>query len=574
MAILERFPANQVRVSGLIGQRLDLTWKNSLLALDWDKDFLKPFQDKAAEQGAYIGLGKTFDALVRFAAYTNNAELLHLRRHVLDSLLAAQLPDGYLGLFVPASRITVLWDVHEQSYILLALIADWRYFDNKASLKAARRLGDYLTTRISRQELELLGRDHSVTLSTIGLDRAMLALHAATRDPRYLDFVTQVQDLPRWDLDIVEGRHGKIEGHAYAYFTKCLAQVELYEISGEDKLLSQTRRALDYLRKQGGLLITGSCSQTECWHSDQRGDGDLGETCATAYFIRLLSKLLQLEGDGPYGDLMERAIYNALFAAQSPDGRRLRYYVPFEGPRVYWDLDTYCCPGNFRRIMSELPEMVFYRQESGVVVNLYTPSRLTTELQPGLPLTIEQETDYPNSGEVTLRVSPASPTRFEVNLRIPAWCKQVAAAVNGDPVSIPERTHFLRLQREWKTGDTIELSLDMPWRLIRGLGLQEGKAAVMRGPMLFCLNPQRNPTIGETDPKSVEIDPSSLAPPIPDDTVRQHGVGCPLKGRADDAHDYDLVLTEFADPDGVATYFRAARSEIALEEDELLERGV
>ena len=131
---------------------------------------------------------------------------------------------------------------------------------------------------------------------------------------------------------------------------------------------------MDFLTRQDGLVITGACGYQECWHDNQQGFFKLGETCATAYLIRLLDNMLRLEGDTLYGDMMERTIYNALFAAQSPDGRNLRYYSPFEGKRVYFDKDTYCCPCNFRRIIAELPTMVYYRCGGGLAINLYTTS--------------------------------------------------------------------------------------------------------------------------------------------------------------------------------------------------------
>ena len=77
---------------------------------------------------------------------------------------------------------------------------------------------------------------------------------------------------------------------------------------------------------------------------------------------------------------MERTIYNGLFAAQSPDGRQIRYYSPFDGPRAYFDKDTYCCPNNYRRIVAELPAMVFYRAHGGVAVNLYESATATIGL--------------------------------------------------------------------------------------------------------------------------------------------------------------------------------------------------
>ncbi len=135
-------PVGALTLGGWLGQRYDLTWRGNLLALNWDEDFLRPFQEKKSEAGFYVGLGKTFEGLTRFAAGTRDEKLLALRRHVLDALLASQDPDGYLGTYLPEVRISRLWDVHELAYILFALVSDWRLFGEAASLDAAKRLGN------------------------------------------------------------------------------------------------------------------------------------------------------------------------------------------------------------------------------------------------------------------------------------------------------------------------------------------------------------------------------------------------------------------------------------------------
>ena len=170
------------------------------------------------------------------------------------------------------------------------------------------------------------------------------------------------------------------------------------------------------------MVVTGGCGDHECWHNTQTGTVNLTETCAMVYVLKFLDNLLQLEGDSLYGDLMERAIYNQLFSAQSPDGRKLRYYTPFDGPRSYFPKDTYCCPNNYRRAMSDLPEWIYYRSGDGVTVNLYTASSARVKLENGVQLSIAQETDYPNSGTVTLRIDPDQASEFSVSLRIPRWC--------------------------------------------------------------------------------------------------------------------------------------------------------
>ena len=271
-------------------------------------------------------------------------------------------------------------------------------------------------------------------MSVTGLERTLLTLAAATGDRRYSDFCTGQRKLRKWDLDIVRGRWGRIEGHAYAYLAHVLAQLRLYRAEPDERLLRTTRRAMDFLTRHDGMVISGTCGDHECWHDTQSGTTNLGETCATAYLIRTLDDLLRLEGDSRCGDMMERTIFNALFAAQSPDGRRIRYYTPFECSRAYFPLDTYCCPNNYRRIVSELPAMIYYRAPRELTVNLYTASTAKIDLGSGLSVSVQQETDYPSFGRVLLKVDPSQPAEFSVRLRIPRWCPGAKITINGQPI--------------------------------------------------------------------------------------------------------------------------------------------
>ena len=171
-----------------------------------------------------------------------------------------------------------------------------------------------------------------------------------------------------------------MEGDASAYVSKCLAQLELYHLQPKQELLPQSRRLMQFFRSGDGMCITGAVGLAEVFTDDQDGRGDVGETCETVYQILFFDQLLQLEGKPIYGDFMERTIYNTLFAAQSLDGRRLRYYAPMEGRREYFTADTYCCPCNYRRLISKLPAMIYYQSDKGVAVNLYTSSEADFKL--------------------------------------------------------------------------------------------------------------------------------------------------------------------------------------------------
>jgi DUF1680 family protein len=563
----------RVSLGGEIGRRIDLTIQKNLLAVNVDDDFLKPFHERQTPLFGYVGLGKLLDATVSFAHYKQDPKVVELKNHLLADLLSTQLEDGYIGTFPAGSRLRDIFDEHEIAYVIHALVDDYGRFQNLSSLQAAQRLADYVLTNY---KTAVASRDPKL-VCTIDVERAFILLSAATGNAQYRDYILERDGLRRWDspIDLVNaGQYSSGDGHAYTFMNRCLAQLDLYRTEPDQKLLGQSRRVMDFLTNDDGLLITGTCGLTERFRNNQETRGDVGETCATAYLIRLAHHLLQLEGGTINGDIMERAVHNTLFAAQSPDGRRLRYYTAIEGPRKYYDKDTYCCPNNWRRIVAELPEMVYYvSDDGGLMVNLYTPSTAKLPLAADLEVQVRQETDYPNSGKVVLRVDPAHPADFPLKLRIPRWCASATVSVNGDILeqSIVPGT-YCTIQRRWNAGDSIELNMPMTWRRIQGRKLQTGRVAVMRGPMVFSLSRVHNPGLEQMDLKQLRLDPASFAEPVADSTVRPDGLACPIRAwgpNSDPASppDLRLLLTEFPDPTGEATYFLSAGPDVGVPDE-------
>jgi len=578
----------QIKVGGEIGRRMDLTVKKNLLALDIENGFLPPFRAKTSGRNQYVGLGKLIDAAVWFAAYTKDEDVLALKRRLIEETIKTQEPDGYIGCMAPKARFVQPWDIHEMGYIIYGLTSNYHFFREKRSLDAARKLADYLLRRWPELPADWPlenGEGVASLLAMTGFERSFLALYRETGDRRYLDFCVKERALPEWDLGIVIGRRSKVEGHVYSYLARCLAQLDLYRMQPQSSLLVPTRRTMDFLTAQDGMTITGAVGQAECWTADQDVRNNLGETCATAYQLRFYDSLLRLEGDSIYGDLIERTVYNTLFGAQSPDGRKIRYYTPLEGNRIYWERDTYCCPNNFRRIIAELPTMVYYRSGTGLTVSLYTPSDATIDLDGGVSLRVRQETDYPTSGHVVLHLDPSQPTTFPLKLRIPRWCDNATVAINGQPWDKPIATGgFLAIEREWTAGDQVTLDMPMPWRLVLGRKRQSGRAAVMRGPVVFCLNPAQNKELQNRDGADLSylmLDPSSLKDvPGGDTTVRPGGMACEARFCTNPSEIWFkgggivfLKLTEFPDAEGKCVYFRlpdlsaAVPDELALGEE-------
>jgi len=555
-------------LSGEIGRRIeDLIYKNYMV-LDLERGFLDPFRQRPpAKEWRYIGVGKVIDAASMFAAYTGDPEVGRRTARLIDALMKTRDPDGYLGHMKaePEGRQNYRnWILHDQEYALLGLVDHWRYCGDEKSLQYARQLGDYILATFPKNP-------KPEDVCTAGLPEAMLTLYGCTGDPRYLRFAADTRHGSQWEVECSSLRdweqtfENPKRSHVYVMLARCYSQTMLYRWEPADRLLKMSRFMLhELVRKDGGLLITGSGSDGERFAYTQNGRGAISESCVTAYLIRWLGSLMRLEGDLRYGDVMERTIYNALFAAQDPAGRRLRYFTPFAGPRDYFGQDGFCCPGNYRRIVAELPEMVYYRTaDGGVAVNLFTESKKAVDLGGGRSVTIQQQTDYPTSGLVKITVTPPAAMEFPLRLRIPRWCPKARLAINGESpreVSPGEKHHEIR--RTWKPGDIVTLDMPMPWRLIRGRKLQDQRAALVRGPVVYCIGTAGNAELLKKckEPGDLTIDPGSLGKPMADTSVRPGGLkvlakAWPAGSPAKDAAPLDVVLTEFVDPSGIATYF-------------------
>ena len=569
-----QFPRKSLNIKGEMGRRIELTIQKNLLKLAHEEDFLKFFriQDSSAP-GGYVGLGKLIDATVRFASWEHDEEVVALKKKIIDTLLENQNEEGYIGSFVVDERGWKLWDFHEMVYIVVGLTSDYHFFAEQRSLDAAKALMEYILACVTPELLESF-KEQGITFenATIGFENAMMGLYRETGEERYIERLIELTKFDTWNWPIFMN----VKGHAYTYMSRCLQQIELFRIKKDPALLEQSYKILDFALNKNGMVITGGLSHGERWHDNQYGQHLLAETCATVYYLWMLDQMIRLEGNSLYGDVMERVIYNTLFAAQSPDGRKLRYYTPFEGERHYFRKDTYCCPNNFRRLLSDLGEFVYYQSEEGVVVNLYNESELEYETKEGVRVKLSQETRYPSDGNILIRVDPEQQCEFELKLRIPRWTKSASILVNEASIDGDLQSgSFFSLNKVWKAGDVVELEFPMECRAIRGREMQSRHVAFMRGPILFGVNTTRQFIYLEPDLPSLRVSASSIRVLAEDVSVRPDGLALTSKGWSKKSNvigppDIRIEFSEFIDPGVRKVYFMTEDFlDEYIEEDEL-----
>ena len=224
--------------------------------------------------------------------------------------------------------------------------------------------------------------------------------------------------------------------------------------------------------------------------------------------------MLAASGEARFTDVMERALYNGINSGMSLDGTTYCYRNPLafdpsgdssdrhspEGKiRNPW-YDTTCCPPNLERTLASLPGYFYSTSKDGVYVHFYDNSEMNWHLHDGTGLKIEQRTNYPWDGDISMTVSPEAPSEFTVYIRIPGWSVKNAVKVNGTPLNGAKSGEYLAIRRRWSANDKVELSFDMTTHLLKAnpaVNEDRGRVAFQRGPIVFCMEHLDQPNQGD-----------------------------------------------------------------------------
>ena len=154
------------------------------------------------------------------------------------------------------------------------------------------------------------------------------------------------------------------------------------------------------------------------------------ETCAAVGNVLFNWRMFLLHKDAKYLDVAEAALLNNVLAAVNFEGNRFFYVNPLEADGKYpfnhgtagrapW-FGTACCPSNMARLIPQVPGMTYARDENNLYVTFYAESKTKVDMN-GVPVAVEQQTAYPNDGEISVVLSPETPVRFRLRLRVPTW---------------------------------------------------------------------------------------------------------------------------------------------------------
>jgi uncharacterized protein len=317
---------------------------------------------------------------------------------------------------------------------------------------------------------------------------------------QYRALAVQYLNEPFFDR-LAAGQNDLAGRHAYSHVNCLSSAMQAYLTLGNEKYLRAAKNGLDMVLAQsyatGGwgpdeqLRPTGSA---DVYTSLTKTHSSFETPCGSYAHFKITRYLLRVTGDSRYGDSMERMMYNTVLGSLplQADGRAF-YYSDYnvKGKKFYHPQRWPCCSGTLPQVAADYRINTYFREPRGVYVNLYIPSTVRW-VEGGAEIALTQKSSYPYDPHVQLEVTASKPAQFAVNLRIPAWAAGASVAVNGKSEAA-QAGSFVRVQREWKTGDRIELELPLKTRLEAIDAQHPETVALVVGPLVLF-------AIGESQP--------------------------------------------------------------------------
>lgn len=467
-----------------------------------------------------------------------DAKLKQYIDSVLDIVAAAQEPDGYLytaRTINPehphgwaankrwAAEEHASHELYNLGHMVDAACAHYQATGSEKFLNIAKRYADCVIREVGDKDGQaLVVPGHQIA------EMALARLYVLTGEKKYLDEAkflldyrgkTKVKNVySQSDKPVVD--QTEAWGHAVRAGYMYAGMADVAALTGDEAYL----KAIDAIYNNivsKKYYITGGVGarhEGEAFGADYELPNltSYNETCAAISMVYLFHRMFLLHGDAKYIDCLERTLYNGVISGMSVDGGRFFYPNPLAADGKYaFNADNTkerqpwfgcaCCPSNLCRFIPSFPGYMYAVKDRQLYVNLYAGNTATMQVE-GKDVVLEQQTNYPWDGDVTIKVLKNKAKNFRMMIRIPEWVNNqpvpsdlyrfsddvlgsYQVKVNGQEVKGELENGYLKIERAWKKGDVVTLHMDMPVRTVKAnpaVKDDRGRIAVERGPLVYC----------------------------------------------------------------------------------------
>jgi len=505
------------------------------------KFYGKVFQDS--------DVAKWLEAVSYSLEYKKNPDLENITDEVIDLITKAQQTDGYLNTYFTVAKPGKRWanvsDCHElycAGHMIEAAVAYYQATGKRKLLDVICKLADHIDSIFGPEEGKKRGYPGHPEI-----ELALVKLFKVTKNEKYLKlskfFIDERGQQPHFfDIEAVERGESEKKhyvfnlfeysynqshvpvrkqsiavGHAVRAMYLYCGMTDIAIETSDEELRDACKKLWENVTKRQ-MYVTGGIGSSAYGEAftfdyDLPNDTAYTETCAAIGLVFWAHRMLHLEINAKYADIMERTLYNGVLSGISLDGKKYFYVNPLEvwpescdkrydkkhivTTRQQW-FGCACCPPNIARLIASIGKYVYSKGNNEVYLHLYTDSIAEFNLL-DQKVTITQNTNYPWDEEVNISINCEKPIEFTFGIRIPGWCQNAILSINGKVLDLDTILEhgYVKIDRVWNDDDRVKLFISMPVERIHAnpkLRNNSGKIAIQRGSVIYCLEEVDNGT--------------------------------------------------------------------------------
>ncbi len=515
-----QFPLQDVVITGGVFQKARDLNIQTLLKYDVDR-LLAPYRKEAGLEPKSPGFknwegldghvgGHYLTAMALNFASTGNTECKKRMDYMVSELKACQAAAtrnfpawgaGYVGGVPGSAKIwsalktgdlapyRAAWVPWYNVHKTYAGLRDaWLYGGNEEAKKLFLSFCDWainLTAGLTDQQMEaMLDVEHG------GMNEMFADAYQMTGEQKYLGAARRFSHRQLLQ-PMAAGKDNLDNKHANTQVPKAIGFQRIGEVGNENSYTDAGRFFWETVTGNRSLAIGGN-SRREFFPSvaaarDFITDVEGPESCNSYNMLKLAQGLFRVKPSAAYMDYVERTLYNHILSTQHPEHGGYVYFTPAR-PRHYRVYSSpnqamWCCVGSGMENHGKYNELVYTHQNDSLFVNLFVPSSLNWKKK---GVTLQQETTFPYEEKTKLTITGGN-GRFPLLIRYPGWVKAGAlkVIVNGKAVPLSLKpSSYIAINRQWKKGDVVQVSLPMHNTLERMPNVPE-YVALLHGPLVL-----------------------------------------------------------------------------------------
>jgi uncharacterized protein len=413
---------------------------------------------------------------------------------IQQALAAKGFNAGYLSAFPEeffdrVDKRERVWAPYYTIHKTMAGLLDmYLLCDNKQALDILLKKADWVKFRVDRLSEE----QQQAALQTEfgGMEEVLTNLYAVTGDPERLR-VARKFDHKRIFDPLARGEDPLDGLHANTQIPKAIGAARDYELTGEKRYHDVASFFWERVAKHRSYVIGGN-SDGESFFPPETFSKRLGpsstETCNTYNMLKLTRHLFAWEPSVEKMDFYERGLYNHILASQDPATGGFCYYIPLR-PGAFKTFSTpeesfWCCVGTGMENHAKYPDTIYFHDDKSLYVNLFIASELKWKEK---GLIVRQETKFPEEDTTRLSIKAERTIKLALKIRYPSWAQSgITLTVNGKKENVSGKPGvYVTVEREWKSGDIVQISLPMSLRM-EAMPDDPKMIALMYGPIVLA----------------------------------------------------------------------------------------